>query len=95
MLCHRLPCCFGADVVRRFLRANGLRSIASRYALCAQGFQILFAGTCVTVWSAPNYCYRCGNTAAILEVDDDLVAAGCRPLPRHFNTFTATGCGSA
>eukprot|EP01060_Flectonema_neradi_P023013 TRINITY_DN31240_c0_g1_i1.p1 TRINITY_DN31240_c0_g1~~TRINITY_DN31240_c0_g1_i1.p1 ORF type:complete len:322 (+),score=40.41 TRINITY_DN31240_c0_g1_i1:97-1062(+) len=79
---------FGEDIVDVFLHRNNLSSVVRAHQLCSGGYQLLFDGKCATVWSAPNYCYRCKNEAAILEVDSDLLlSAQGRPQPRHFNVF--------
>ena len=43
------------------------------HAICfMQGYNWCHDRNVVTIFSAPNYCYRCGNQAAIMELDDDL-----------------------
>jgi hypothetical protein len=37
-----------------------------------QGYNWSHEKNVVTIFSAPNYCYRCGNQAAIMELDDSL-----------------------
>ncbi|KAI6778485.1 Ser/Thr protein phosphatase [Emericellopsis cladophorae] len=72
---------FGAQVVKKFLAVNGMGHILRAHQLCQEGFQILYDDRLSTVWSAPNYCYRCGNMASVLEV-------GLQGQ-RFFNVFAA------
>ncbi|KAK9476400.1 Metallo-dependent phosphatase-like protein [Lipomyces japonicus] len=72
---------FGAEIVKKFLAVNSMAHILRAHQLCEQGYQVLFDDRLSTVWSAPNYCYRCGNMASILEVSET--------GERKFNVFDA------
>lgn len=63
---------FGLAPVEEFHRRNDTTLIARAHQLVTNGYNEMFGGQLVTVWSAPNYCYRCGNDAAILSLDDEM-----------------------
>ena len=64
--------CIGEPLVE-FNQINGLNLIARAHQLVQEGYKFMFEeNSLVTVWSAPNYCYRCGNVASIMQVDDSL-----------------------
>eukprot|EP00923_Selenidium_pygospionis_P004977 GHVN01008260.1.p1 GENE.GHVN01008260.1~~GHVN01008260.1.p1 ORF type:complete len:409 (-),score=56.50 GHVN01008260.1:129-1355(-) len=72
---------FGQDVSEQFLARNGLSMICRAHQLVMEGYNWSHEQQLVTVFSAPNYCYRCGNEAAIMEVDDVMT------MPPSFQTF--------
>lgn len=62
---------FGGSVVREFIHRNGLSFIARAHQLVQEGYRYYFGEKLLcTVWSAPNYCYRCNNLASVLRIDD-------------------------
>ncbi|KAK7733344.1 sporulation-induced protein [Cytospora paraplurivora] len=64
---------FGDKVATEFNHVNGLQTIARAHQLVNEGYKFHFPEkSVVTVWSAPNYCYRCGNVASIMTVDTNL-----------------------
>ncbi|GLG93116.1 hypothetical protein R5R35_011005 [Gryllus longicercus] len=77
---------YGGDVAHRFSQSNGIDLICRSHQLAMEGIKWHFNNLVCTVWSAPNYCYRCGNVAAILELDEY--------LQRQFTIFDAAPCQS-
>lgn len=76
---------FGSDISEMFNHKNGLNLISRAHQLVMDGYNWSHQMNVVTIFSAPNYCYRCGNQAAIMECDEYLKKSFLQfdPAPRR------------
>ncbi|KAG6405656.1 hypothetical protein SASPL_133248 [Salvia splendens] len=81
---------FGQDIAAQFNHTNGLTLISRAHQLVMEGFNWCQEKNVVTVFSAPNYCYRCGNMAAILEIGENMEQNFLQfdPAPRQIEPDT-------
>ena len=63
---------FGGDISSKFNFTNKLSMICRAHQLQQNGYQWSHENNVLTIFSAPNYCYRCGNLAAIMEIDENM-----------------------
>ena len=73
---------FGEDVSIKFNKENCLSLITRAHqlamevfffsSLIKQGYNWCHNQNVITIFSAPNYCYRCGNDGAIFEIGENM-----------------------
>ena len=62
---------WGYDCSEEFLHINNLKFISRAHQLIMKGYNWCHNKQVLSIFSAPNYCYRCGNEAAIIEIEDE------------------------
>ncbi|CAB4057536.1 PPP2C [Lepeophtheirus salmonis] len=75
--------CFGQ--IRMIVVVGAFHLVVQDIHLVMEGYNWCHDRHVVTIFSAPNYCYRCGNQAAIMELDDALKYSFLQfdPAPRR------------
>jgi len=79
---------FGASVTEEWHEKNGLSLLVRAHQLVMEGYEWAHSKKLITLFSAPNYSYRCGNKAAIIDypshdLDNPIIStfeAAVRPL---------------
>lgn len=74
---------FGIDVLDKFLHEQNFEKVIRSHQLVMEGYWNMFDDKITTIWSAPNYCYRCGNMGGVVRIRED--------LSMDFNVYKSEG----
>jgi len=66
---------YAGDIVDQFLKRNDYDLICRAHEVMADGYEFFANRKLITIFSAPNYCGKFDNAAAVLKVDKDLVCS--------------------
>ncbi|KAM0673601.1 hypothetical protein GVAV_002978 [Gurleya vavrai] len=62
---------FGEKQVDEFCSLNNIDMIIRSHQLVMNGYKFCFDNKLVTIWSAPNYCYKTDNIASVMKIDEN------------------------
>ena len=78
---------FTKKSLQNFLKDNNLELLCRAHQVVEQGYEFYGNNSCVTVFSAPNYCGMFDNSGAMMVVDENLKCSfniiKCKQAPAH------------
>jgi len=63
---------FNQTVLKKFVEQNNIELVVRAHQVVDGGYEFFGNRRLVTVFSAPNYCGQCGNSAAVLKIAPNL-----------------------
>jgi len=78
---------FSKKLLQKFLNDNNLELLCRAHQVVEEGYEFFGNNSCVTVFSAPNYCGMFDNSGAMMVVDENLKCSfniiKCKQSPTH------------
>lgn len=62
---------FGKSATLDFLKKVNCKYLVRSHQLVFDGVEELFDKKCITIWSAPNYCYKCKIIACFMIIENE------------------------
>lgn len=78
--------CFGVELTEQFLQKFDFDLLCRAHQAVMNGYEFPFQGNqcCITLFSAPNYCYEFENKGAILQVHENLFCSCTQIEPNNW-----------